>query len=124
MFLRIHPFLPDCPTCWHMLNPKIFLYSSVFLWCLLIILIHFLFHLFESSQFFLMSLVKGLSISIFSKNQLRVLFTFFLSQILMLTILLAYNFPRVGRPPPISTCASLGLQKPIDHVHRVCIYDL
>nr|KAF6387428.1 hypothetical protein mMyoMyo1_007926 [Myotis myotis] len=73
MFLGISPFCPDCPICWHIVVCNIFftilcislvsvvtsfLLLSLFIWVLL---------------FFLMSLIKDLSILfIFSKNQFLV----------------------------------------------------
>ena len=63
MILGIHPFHPDCPVCWHIVVHNIFLQSFVFLWCqLLFLLIHFWLYLFVSSLFFLIILVKVLSI--------------------------------------------------------------
>ena len=71
MVLKIYPFYLDCPVCWHTVIHNIFLQSFVFPWCqLLFFLFHFSIYL-GLLSFFLMSLVKCLSILfIFSKKLL------------------------------------------------------
>ena len=73
MFLGIYPFCPGCPVCWHGVVHNIFLKSFVCFWCqLLFLLFYFWFYFGRAlSLFFLMSLVKDLSILfIFSNNEL------------------------------------------------------
>ena len=68
--LRVYPFLPDCPIYWHVVVYNIFLQFFIFLWCQLLLLLHFNF-IYLSSFFFLVSLVNNQSIFfIFSKNQI------------------------------------------------------
>ena len=93
MFLGIYPFCPGCPVCRHIVVHSIFLKSFVFLWC------HCYFFSFISdfiylgllSLFFLMGLVKVLSILfIFSKNQFwdLLICIIFLDCILLISVLI------------------------------------
>ena len=50
-FLGIDPFCPDCLICWPIVVCNIFLQSTVFLWCQLLLLFYFWFYLFGSSLF-------------------------------------------------------------------------
>ena len=79
MFLGIYPIFPSCLVCWHIIICNIFLQSFVFLWCqlLFVLFISDFIYLGPFSFFFLMSLVKILSILfIFSKNQFLESLTF------------------------------------------------
>ena len=73
MFLEIYPHHPGCPVSWRIIVHNIFFYTILCMSLLSIVILLFIsdFIYLGPFSFFLMSLVKGLSILfIFSKNQL------------------------------------------------------
>ena len=79
MFLEICAFLVGCCICWHTIIHCIFLWFFVYLqYWLLFVIFQFLFCLFGSSLFFLVSLARSLSnLFTFLKNKLLVVLIFF-----------------------------------------------
>ena len=81
IFQEICPFFLGCPMCWHMTICSILLWFFVSLcYQLLFLLFHFLFYLFGSFLFLLVSLVNGLSIFLsYQRTSSRFLWSFLLS---------------------------------------------